>query len=98
MPHFMIGLIPYNNLLKLSWIIKCLFYLRNMEAFKEDSKVINHKWVNNHACSLPQNIHFFFFFGSEKLSFSFVLKKSGVPTIFLNLYTKLPLTITKYFD
>ena len=30
MPHFMIVLIPYINLLNLSWIIKCLF-LRNME-------------------------------------------------------------------
>ena len=30
MPHFMIVLIPYINLLNLSWIVKCLF-LRNME-------------------------------------------------------------------
>ena len=30
MPHFMIVLIPYINLLNLSWIMKCLF-LRNME-------------------------------------------------------------------
>ena len=30
MPHFMIVLIPYINLLNFSWIIKCLF-LRNME-------------------------------------------------------------------
>ena len=27
-------LIPYNNLLNLSWIIKCLF-LRNMEPLRE---------------------------------------------------------------
>ena len=33
MPHFMIVLIPYINLLNLSWIIKCLF-LRNMEPLK----------------------------------------------------------------
>ena len=26
-------------------------------AIKEGSKVLNHNWVNNHACSLPQNIH-----------------------------------------
>ena len=26
MPHFMIVLIPYINLLNLSWIIKCLFF------------------------------------------------------------------------
>ena len=32
MPHFMIVIIPYVNLLNLSWIIKCLF-LRNMEPF-----------------------------------------------------------------
>ena len=31
-PRFMIVLIPYNNLLNLSWISKCLF-LRNMEPF-----------------------------------------------------------------
>ena len=30
MPHLMIVLIPYINLLNLSWIIKCLF-LRNMK-------------------------------------------------------------------
>ena len=30
MPHFMIVLMPYVNLLNLSWIIKCPF-LRNME-------------------------------------------------------------------
>ena len=30
MPHFMIVLITYINLLNLSWIIKCLF-LRNLE-------------------------------------------------------------------
>ena len=30
MPHFMIILIPYINLLNLSWIIKCLF-LRTVE-------------------------------------------------------------------
>ena len=30
MPHFMIVLIPYINLLNLSWIIKCLFF-RNVE-------------------------------------------------------------------
>ena len=30
MPHFMIVLIPYINLLNLSWVIKCLF-LRNIE-------------------------------------------------------------------
>ena len=33
MPHFMIVLIPYINLLNLSWIINCLF-LRNMEPLK----------------------------------------------------------------
>ena len=26
MPHFMVVLIPYINLLNLSWIIKCLFF------------------------------------------------------------------------
>ena len=31
-PRFMIVLIPYNNLLNLSWISKCLF-LRNMKPF-----------------------------------------------------------------
>ena len=30
MPHFMIVLIPYINLSKISWIIKCLF-LRHMD-------------------------------------------------------------------
>ena len=33
MPHFMIALIPYNNLLNLSWVMKCLF-LRKMEPLK----------------------------------------------------------------
>ena len=33
MPYFMIQLIPYINLLSLSWIIKCLF-LRDMESLK----------------------------------------------------------------
>ena len=33
MQHFMIVLVPYINLLNLSWIIKCLF-LRNMEPLK----------------------------------------------------------------
>ena len=32
-PHFMTVLIPYINLLNLSWIIKCLF-LRNMEPLR----------------------------------------------------------------
>ena len=34
MPHFMIVLIPYINLLNLFWIIKCIFS-RNMEPLKE---------------------------------------------------------------
>ena len=34
MPHFIIVLIPYINLLNLSWIIKCLF-LRNKEALSK---------------------------------------------------------------
>ena len=33
MPHFMIVVIPYINLLNLSWIIKSLF-LRNMKPLK----------------------------------------------------------------
>ena len=33
MPNFMIVLIPYINLLKLSWIIKCLFF-EEYGAFK----------------------------------------------------------------
>ena len=38
MPYFMIVLIPYINLSKLSWIIKCLFFLRNMEPLKAKMK------------------------------------------------------------
>ena len=37
MPHFMIVLIPYINLLNLSWIKKCLF-LRNMESLRQRIK------------------------------------------------------------
>ena len=33
MPHFIIVIIPYSNLIHLSWIIKCLF-LRNTEPLK----------------------------------------------------------------
>ena len=33
MPHFMMVLIPYISLLKLSWIIKCLFF-EEYGAFK----------------------------------------------------------------
>ena len=36
MPHFMIVLIPYINLLNLSWIIKCLF-LRDIEPLNFSS-------------------------------------------------------------
>ena len=36
MPHFMIVVIPCNNLLNLSWTIKCLF-LRDMEPLKSNA-------------------------------------------------------------
>ena len=39
MPHFMIVLIPYVNLLTLSWIKKCPF-LMNMEPLKVDDNLI----------------------------------------------------------
>ena len=37
-PHFRIILMPYINLLKLSWIIKCLF-LRDMEPLETSNYV-----------------------------------------------------------
>ena len=43
-------------------------------CIKEGSKAINHNWVNNHACSLPQNIHV--------LTYLFV---SALPTLCLKL-------------
>ena len=36
MPHFIIVLIKYINLLNLSWIMKCLF-LRNMEPVRKST-------------------------------------------------------------
>ena len=45
MPHFVIVLIPYINLLNLPWIIKCLF-LRNMEPLKVISNIISHKGLS----------------------------------------------------
>ena len=40
MPHFILVLIPYINLLNLSWIIKCL-YLWDTEPLKYQDKIKN---------------------------------------------------------
>ena len=49
-------------------------------AVKQGSKVINHNLVNNHACSLPQNINVVTFIATDNL----FKKNSVLPTIFLN--------------
>ena len=61
MPHFMIVLIPYINILNLSWIIKCLF-LRNMEPLTERFMA---------APLLKLFLSFFFFFFLLLLFFFF---------------------------
>ena len=56
MPPFMLVLIPYINLLKLSWIIKCLF-LRNMEPLNQC-----HYTVNTVKVMLSRSVNLLIFF------------------------------------
>ena len=68
MPHFMIVLIPYINLLNLSWIIKCLF-LSNMEPLKISkffsfsylvylfqTHFVYHPEINKYSLNMSENI------------------------------------------
>ena len=70
MPHFMIVLhvMPYVNLLNLSWIIKCLF-LRNMETLKRQSQLhkIVFKYVTDESFEMPS---YFFQKGINNINFS----------------------------
>ena len=58
-----------------------MFFFEEYGAFKEESKVISHNLVNNHACSLPQNtsVVTYFYVASDKS------EKSVLPTILLLL-------------
>ena len=55
MSHFMIVLIPYINLLNLSWIIKCLF-LRNMKPLNVSVKHNMYPLITHYENAPIQNI------------------------------------------
>ena len=55
MPHFMIVLIPYINLLNLSWITKCQF-LRAMEFLTDVAYLYI---IGNKICLVTVLLHYF---------------------------------------
>ena len=54
-PHFRIVLIPYINLLNLSWIIKCRSISEEYGAFKSMNIEIKHKNTCEDAQEMPQS-------------------------------------------
>ena len=52
MPHFMIVLIPYINLLNLSWITN-VYVLRNMEPLSGKSFIITTYCLHGHLKCIP---------------------------------------------
>ena len=56
MPHVMIILIPYMNLLNLSWIQKCIF-LRNMELLRCPWKQRAQNEIRSHGHGLIEIFH-----------------------------------------
>ena len=86
MPHFMIVLKPYVNLLNLSWIKKSLF-LRNIEASNQSRPHLCIKY-NGHitvckfvCCPTPKQVHFQLLCSCiivNSVAFTFRLQRLGV--------------------
>ena len=67
-------------------LVRIRTHLRTM---KKGTKIVNHNWVNNHACSFPQNIHAATYIHVVRDNLLKLYQKISLPTILLNLQIKM---------